>query len=217
MYQVSEAYKEAMNSGVINSYISGTITLIDGSIIEIDKEDVEELSINNKCVDAESLEFGQLYTGEMIADIYLETDRYSVYDAELALVYNLKTGDEYESIPLGKFYVSEATKETKTGPIHIVAYDNMGAFKASYDGTVKTGTPYELISFICEKTGVELETTKEEIGSAGGQILYKETEIILSERCSALNLVDNFDCSQCPLRGTLLNDNIHKNKKNKKK
>lgn len=65
----------------------------------------------------------------------------------------------------------------------------------------------------CPGYDADTETTKEEIGSAGGQILYKETEIILSERCSALNLVDNFDCSQCPLRGTLLNNNIHKNKK----
>lgn len=195
MYQVSEAYKEAMNSGVINSYISGTITLVDGSVIEIDRDDVEELSINNKCVDAESLEFGQLYTGEMIADIYLETDRYSVYDAELALVYNLKTGEEYESIPLGKFYVSEATKETKTGPIHIVAYDNMGAFKASYDGTTKTGTPYELIAFICEKVGVELETTKEEIDAmANGSSQFgispeygwENWQVILSDLCEML-------------------------------
>ena len=75
MYQVSDAYKEAINSGVINSYISGTITLTDGTVIDVERDCVENLSINNKCVDSESLEFGQLYTGEMIADIYLETDR----------------------------------------------------------------------------------------------------------------------------------------------
>ncbi len=195
MYQVSDAYKEAINSGVINSYISGTITLTDGTVIDVERDCVENLSINNKCVDSESLEFGQLYTGEMTADIYLETDRYSIYDAELALIYNLKIGAEYESVPLGEFYVSEATKETKTGPIHIVAYDNMGAFKTSYDGTTKTGTPYELISFICEKAGVELETTKEEIDAmANGSTLlgispeygWENWQAILSDICEIL-------------------------------
>ena len=38
----------------------------------------------------------------------------------------------------------------------------------------------------------ETETHKQEIGSAGGKILYKETEIITAERCSAKNLLDDF-------------------------
>lgn len=163
MYPVSDAYRTAINSGLVSTYIGGTITLENGTEIPIEKGIVEAVSTNNKCVDADSLEFGQVYTGEMVADINLDLDRYAMYGAELKFTYNLKTADGWESIPLGVYYVSEATRETASGPLHVTAYDHMGDFKTAYDGTTKTGTPFELLSFICEKIGITLETTQAEI------------------------------------------------------
>ena len=58
----------------------------------------------------------------------------------------------------------------------------------------------------CQGYNKNTETTRIEIGTANGEVLYKETEIILSESCSVFNKVDDFDCSKCPLKEGLLND-----------
>jgi hypothetical protein len=55
----------------------------------------------------------------------------------------------------------------------------------------------------CLGYDADTEIVTKEIGSANGEILYSSKEIILSERCSVRNLVDDFDCSECPMRNTL--------------
>ena len=67
----------------------------------------------------------------------------------------------------------------------------------------------------CPGYDADTEMVKREIGSAGGEILYKDVEIVLSERCSALNLMDNFDCSKGPMREILMAEEKAK-KQNKK-
>ena len=51
----------------------------------------------------------------------------------------------------------------------------------------------------CPAYNADTETIQVEIGSANGQILYSEKNIILSEKCSLKNLIDDFDCSDCQL------------------
>ena len=50
----------------------------------------------------------------------------------------------------------------------------------------------------CPGYNKNTEIEKREIGSAGGEILYREIEVVLSESCSAFNKIDNFDCDECP-------------------
>ena len=57
----------------------------------------------------------------------------------------------------------------------------------------------------CPSYNKNTEIQKTEIGTAYGKPLYNETEIILSESCSILNLIDDFDCSKCPIGGSLTN------------
>ena len=54
----------------------------------------------------------------------------------------------------------------------------------------------------CRAYNKNTEIEKTEIGSAGGQPIYKETEIILSETCSMFNKIDDFDCDNCPFGKT---------------
>lgn len=56
----------------------------------------------------------------------------------------------------------------------------------------------------CPAYNKNTEWEKTEVGTANGEKLYKETEIILSEYCSAFNKVDDFDCEKCPLRKEFL-------------
>lgn len=57
----------------------------------------------------------------------------------------------------------------------------------------------------CPSYNKNTEIQKTEIGTAYGKPLYNETEIILSESCSILNLIDDFDCSKCPIGESLTN------------
>jgi hypothetical protein len=50
----------------------------------------------------------------------------------------------------------------------------------------------------CPGYNKNTEIERYEVGTAGGKRIYKETEIILSEHCSLLNKVDDFDCTNCP-------------------
>ena len=43
-----------------------------------------------------------------------------------------------------------------------------------------------------------------------GEILYKESEIILSERCSVTGKTDDFDCKNCALYKAFLSGNKNK-------
>lgn len=52
---------------------------------------------------------------------------------------------------------------------------------------------------LCPAYDAETELIKQEIGSARGEILYSEKEIVISERCSFKNVINDFDCSDCPI------------------
>ena len=58
----------------------------------------------------------------------------------------------------------------------------------------------------CPSYNKNTEIQKTEVGTAYGKPIYNETEIILSESCSILNLVDDFDCSKCPIGVGLANE-----------
>ena len=62
----------------------------------------------------------------------------------------------------------------------------------------------------CPAYDKNTETIKKEIGSARGEILYKESEIILSERCSVTGKTDDFDCTNCALYKAFLSGNKNK-------
>ena len=52
----------------------------------------------------------------------------------------------------------------------------------------------------CPSYNKNTEIEKTEVGSVNGKIIYKETEVILSEFCALLNKLDDFNCEECSLR-----------------
>ena len=49
----------------------------------------------------------------------------------------------------------------------------------------------------CLSYSQNTETEIKEIGSAYGKPLYSEKEIVISEYCSLLKKLDDFDCTHC--------------------
>ena len=173
MYNTTDSYKEAVNNSEIRNRAAGTITLTDGTVLEIKNGDIipGSLSINNKCINSSNFCFGSVYVGEMNISIKNQIDRYSLYDAKVEISYYLTLQDgKEEQVPLGVFYVDEPKRTKKI--IALKCYDKMTDFDIDVDEET-VGTPYQLLLFISKKCGVELAQTEEEINSmCNGTQLY---------------------------------------------
>lgn len=58
----------------------------------------------------------------------------------------------------------------------------------------------------CPGYNKDTEIIRNEIGSAGGEIIYNEKEIVLNERCAVQNKINNFECDNCPIYKTHLKE-----------
>ena len=163
MYQTSESYKTALESGLIRNRIEGQITLSNGNIIPITEKEIVpmSLSINNKCVGGSDFALGSVYVGELSVTLMKDINRYSLYDAKVEFTYFFifEDGTE-EEIPLGVYYVDDATRTKKL--ISLTCLDCMTKFdKDIVDNTA--GNAFDLLTAFCKECGVPFVQTKEEI------------------------------------------------------
>lgn len=164
MYPTSSLYKTAIESFIQEDKIEGTMFLKNNTVTSFNDSDIREgsLIIDNQCVNGEELEFGAVYSGQLKIDIMTEIDRYNLYDAEIVLSWKIKLSNgTWESIPLGRFYVTEAIR--KGAYVSITALDGMIRFNKEYDGTSTYGSVYSLLLWVCNACGVSLGMTQEEV------------------------------------------------------
>lgn len=164
MYNVSNSYRETVGKGYFKGRVAGTMTLESGRIVTIDDSNIinGSLSINNKCVNNNDFCLGAVYVGQMSVTLYHpDIDRYSLYNAQIQLSYFLTLDDgTEEEVPLGVFFVDKPSRSKKL--IQLKCYDAMTKFDIAVDEDL-WGLPYALLTFVCEKVGVVLATTEEEI------------------------------------------------------
>ena len=162
-YPTSDLYKESINNLSRTSYIDGTLTTVTGKKIDITNETISQGSfyITNQCVSSDAFAYGSVFAAETGITLKIEFDRYSLYDAEIILNFNLLLSNgTYEKVPLGKFYVNEPNIVGKN--ISIKAYDKMIMLEEILD-TSTTGTPYDFLVMMSTKFGFELAQTQSEI------------------------------------------------------
>lgn len=168
MYPVSNAYKQQILMDDKITRITGSITLVDGNVLEIESDDISILpEITNQCSGDEELILGQAYQGELDFGIYSSVERYKIYGARVELSFGLlidSVNDEWEEIPLGKYKVSECIRQS-TQQLKITALDDMDKFNIKYDGNTLFGSPYTILSYISVISGVELGQSQEEVES----------------------------------------------------
>lgn len=161
-FQTSALYKEAMLKPSRISTITGKLTT-STKVINITNDVVSAGScyITNQCVNGDAFQFGSVFSAEASLTLKADIDRYKLFGAKVVLNYNvLLSNDEYETIPLGEFYVNEPTRVGKN--ITIKCYDKMlNLDKQVSDST--EGEPFELLLMIAERCDVELAQTQEEI------------------------------------------------------
>ncbi len=164
MFNVSQAYNSAIEKSMIKSRVSGTITLSTGGKIQLTDSDIVSgsLSIDNKCINDSEFCLGSVYIGQLMVTVFNNNvDRYSLYNAEVKFSYflTLEDGTE-EEIPLGVYYVVEATRTKKM--IQLKCFDAMTFFDESIEEDT-FGTAFQLMTLFCEKFGLTLATTEEEM------------------------------------------------------
>ena len=189
MYEVSEKYRQAIRSHSRKFEWHGTITTKEGKIYHFTNKDIVKGSgtLTRSCSGSTSLEMGSVYSAELVISLFLNVDRYTLYDAviDLYFVYqhqalrtwnslrhrtwdslrNLRWNTRYEpeEIPMGKFVISEATRTLTV--LQLKAYDYMLKFDKEMVSSGNTRTPYEWLQYACSSCKVSLGNTEQEIAA----------------------------------------------------
>ena len=164
MYPVSDDFLQAVQENTREYKWTGRLVTKSGTIYEIEPKDIVKGSgyITRSCCGNNEIEIGSVYASEMKITLFLDIDRYSLEEAVMEFFYSLKLSDgEWETIPMGVFEISEANRHTKT--IELTGYDYMLRFDKTASVDVSSGTPFEFLSYACEKCNVELAHTQEEV------------------------------------------------------
>lgn len=189
MYEVSEKYREAIRGRSRKFDWYGTITTPAGRVYHFTSKDIVKGSgtLTRSCSGSTSLELGSVYAAELDISLFLNVDRYSLYDAVIDLFFvcqhratrrwNDLRSDSWgsiastpwnvvytpETVPMGRFVISEATRTLTI--LQLKAYDFMLKFEKNMVNSGTTRTPYEWLRFACNACGVPLGITEEAVAA----------------------------------------------------
>lgn len=191
MYPTSAEYKNEIAKKVIDCTWYGTITLTDGTVINFNKDNIDQnkSKLTRQNVSSETLEIGNAFSQELVLglrdtdDLKVSAHRYEFYGAVINLTFRLYgdtlantetgTNKKYEDVPCGLFTVEKAefTYQTAT----LTAYDNLyKAAKKKIASKLTDGTAYAGLSSLCTTLGVTLATTQQQIAAMpNGNISWK--------------------------------------------
>ena len=163
MYSVSEAYQTKMFDQVQTHKLSGTLD----ENISFDGEDVIGVSYTNRCSD-KNVNIGSVNIGTLkltfLKDLLSRGDYYGkkiTISDSLYLGLDENEEEIWESVPIGTFYVAEATW-TSTGMVNITAYDCLSFLDKDLAIEQTGGTVYDFCSVIALHTGTTFGMTEEE-------------------------------------------------------
>ena len=209
MYEVSEKYKEAIRSQSRKFKWYGTITTPAGRVYHFTEKDIVKGSgtLTRSCSGSTSLEMGSVYAAELDISLFLNVDRYSMYDAVIDLYFGFQHrimriwndlrpstwdslrdrtwGVQYEEelIPMGRFVISEATRTMTV--LQLKAYDYMLKFEKNMVTSGNTRTPYEWLLFACNACKVTLGVSEEAVASMPNgtkRLAYTNTDDVKTYR-----------------------------------
>ncbi len=164
MYQVTDAFLDAVKANTRKYYWTGQITTTDGTVYDFTQEDIVKGSgyITSQCCGSSEIELGSVYAAEMGISLFSDIDRYTLPDAVVTLSYHLMLADgSYEEVPMGIFEVSEANRKAKS--LEIKAYDYMVRFEKSFNGFESVGNAYDFMVLCSTACKVELAQERETI------------------------------------------------------
>ena len=187
MYEVSEQYKAAIRGRTRKYEWYGTITTTGGKVYRFTNKDIVKGSgtLTRSCAGSTSLELGSVYAAELDISLFLDVDRYSLYDAVIDLSFvcqhsakrlwndlkrltwgalgSTRWNDRggTETIPMGRFVISEATRTLTI--IQLKAYDYMLKFDKNLKNSGTVRSPYEWLQYACNACNVPLGISEDAV------------------------------------------------------
>lgn len=163
MYQVSDEYRAKMLDQVQTHRLSGTI---DG--VPFSERDVIGVSYSGSC-NTKKVNIGSVNIGVLkltfLTDILDRGDyqgKTVTLSDSLLLGYDEDDEPIWESVPVGTFYVAEATWRA-VNMVDITAYDCISKMDKSLNLDQSSGTIYSWCSYIATQTGTAFGMTAEEV------------------------------------------------------
>ena len=163
MYTVTEQYSQNIAKAVRTTAVSGFIKTKSGEILTINDSSIKtgSLSISSRLNSSGDFKPGGVYSSELSA-IFLGISADELNGARITLNFLLYRGDseEYDSVPLGTFYVDGSTIKRRGTAVSLKADDALMNF--DYPAEAISGSLHELAVTACERCGVPLRTSTEE-------------------------------------------------------
>lgn len=164
MYQVSDAFLQAIDQNSRNYYWTGSITTKNNHTYTFENKDIVKGSgyITRQCCGSNEIELGTAYAAEMGITLLSDIDRYTLDDAQIRLFFHLVLNDgTIETIPMGVFEVTEANRTIRC--LELKAYDFMLRFDKNLNLNASSGSAYSFLLMASTECKVELAQTKAEI------------------------------------------------------
>ena len=200
MYEVSSAYKTAIEKQTRKFRWAGTVTDKAGRRYPFTEKDIVQRSGRyvSSCCGTTDLEIGTVYASELDISLFKDIDRYTLYGGtvEISFFLSLPSGAE-EEVPLGIFNITEATRKGRI--VQIKAYDRMIDFDKTYADLFIGGSAFEWLSHASEACGVPLGVTEEEVSRLPNADLsfYLSAENDISTWRDIIACISEALCSWC--------------------
>lgn len=168
MYPVTDAYRAKMLDQVQTHRLVGTI---DG--ISFTDADVIGVSYTNRCSD-KNVSLGSVNIGVLKLTFLTDILNRGDYPGKTITISDgmLVDEDTYEDVPVGTFYVAEATW-TASNMVSVVAYDCLSKMDEQLNIDQTAGKVYDFCSYIATETGTTFGMTQEEC-----ELLPNGTELL---------------------------------------
>ncbi|MGN0577290.1 MAG: hypothetical protein ACI4J4_01585, partial [Ruminiclostridium sp.] len=145
MYEVSEAYLTALKEKAVKDSISGSITLTDGTVIEIDDSVLVQNTLKiTKELCSDSYRIGTFNLSCLKLTIYDDNALGRDYSgAKISLSYKLFLGQDFsasEAVPLGVFTVEGQSVVRRKNRVSLTAYDNGIFFDVEPSESIKSSS-----------------------------------------------------------------------------
>lgn len=163
MYTVTEQYSQNIAKAVRTTAVSGFIKTKNGEILTINDGSIKNgsLSISSRLNSSGDFKPGGVYSSELSVT-FLGITADGLDGARITLDFRLYRGNsgEYDSVPLGTFYVDGSTIKRRGTAVSLKADDALMNF--DYPAEAISGTLHELAAAACAACDVPLRTSTEE-------------------------------------------------------
>ena len=172
MYEVSQAFRTALESGAVQKIKGTVIDPVGGTYFTLDDNNISKPQFTRQCTtQSDSFNFGQLYASTVSLKVLGKPEllRADLRGCELTLQFGVEDVNEW--VPLGIWTITEPQRDSQNS-ITLKGIDNTAKLDVPvpYDdvGRIKMKRHMEVVT---ELTGLEFAQTIEELSTIAGKNL----------------------------------------------